>query len=527
MGIAQVSLHNHRRRRLLKAAGGSIATLGGLSFADVADAAERAGPAIDRDTLVVGLNAGFANLDGVVAGTGDSDRYTLSVFDRLYAFDPSGNLTPSLATSVEVSANGLEYVYRLRSGVKFHDGSTLSAEDVKFTMEFALDPGTRSARRPYFAPYVDGVDVIDPLTVRFRLKTRDGAFQNKLAGYLPIIPRRYGSGQTAIEFFARSPVASGPYRVKSLAPDGSQLELERFDGYWGRKPALKRIVFRAIKDDSNRINALLAGEIDLVEGVPAQDFARLNANPAFAGVTNPVAAPLFVRTYTVDPALPTHHREVRQALNHAIDKDAFVKTVLHGIGEPLASGISRHYPYGADRSLQPYPYDPAKAHALLAQAGFPRGFKTRLMISSQFPREIAEVVAAYWSQVGVQAQIQVVDYATWVLWNDTRRTQPMTVQMVANAIYDPTHPVGGLYVRSGSWSDYSNPEVERLFEQATQTVGSTARGQLFERIDRILHDDAAAVYLSEIHRIYGRKQALAWRPTEGTAALNFIDARWS
>ncbi|WP_213765526.1 ABC transporter substrate-binding protein [Caballeronia sp. dw_19] len=523
MGIRQVSLHNQRRRRLLKAAAGGIAALGGLP----AEAGEPAAPAIDRDTIVIGLNAGFANLDGVVAGTGDSDRYTLSVFDRLYAFDRSGNLAPSLATSVEVAADGLAYVYRLRPGVKFHDGGTLGAADVKFTMEFALDPDTRSARRPYFAPYVDGIDVIDPLTVRFRLKAHDGAFQNKLAGYLPIIPHRYGSGQPAVQFFARSPIASGPYRVKSLAQDGSQLELERFDDYWGEKPAIKRIVFRAIKDDSNRINALLAGEVDLVEGVPAQDFARLNANRAFTAITNPVAAPLFVRPYTTDPALPTHHREVRQALNYAIDKDAFVKTVLQGIGEPLASGISRHYPYGADRSLQPYPYDPAKARALLAQAGFPRGFQTKLMISSQFPREISEAVAAYWAQVGVQAQIQVVDYATWILWNDTRRTRPMTVQMVANAIYDPAHPVGGLYVRSGTWSDYSNPEVESLFEEASQTVGNVARGRLFERIDRILHDDAAAVYLSEIHRIYGHKQALTWRPTEGTAALNFVDAHWS
>lgn len=500
--------------------------MGALAGLPLAKAGERTGPAIDRDTLVIGLAAGFANLDGVVAGTGDSDRYSLSVFDRLYAFDHSGNLAPSLATSVDISSNGLEYLYRLRPGVKFHDGTTLSAEDVKFTMEFALDPLTRSARRPYFAPYVDRVEVIDPLTVRFRLKVRDGAFQNKLAGYLPIISRRHGSGQAAVEFFSRSPIASGPYKVKSLAPDGSQLELERFDGYWGKKPSIKRLVFRTIKDDSNRINALLAGEVDLVEGVPAQDFARLNANQAFTAVANPVAAPLFVRPYTTDPTLPTYHREVRQALNHAIDKNAFVKTVLNGIGEPLASGISRHYPYGADQSLKPYPYDPAKARALLAQAGFAQGFQTKLLISTQFPREIAETVAAYWAQIGVQAQIQVVDYATWIQWNDTHRTRPMTVQMVANAIYDPAHPVGGIYVRSGTWSDYSNPEIESLFEQSSQLVGATARGRLFERIDQILHDDAAAIYLSEIHRVYGHKQALSWLPTKGTAALDFTNARW-
>lgn len=516
------------RRRQLLLATGSMAALAGLSLAGIplAQAQGRSGPAVDRDTLVIGLSTGFANLDGVVAGTGDSDRYSLSVFERLYAFDHTGHLTPSLATSFDVSQDGLAYVFHLRPGVNFHDGTPLTAEDVKFTMEFALDPRTRSARRPYFAPYVDGVDALDARTVRFRLKTPDGAFQNKLAGYLPIISGRHGSGQDAVEFFARTPVASGPYQVKTLAPDGSQLELVRFEDYWGKKPAIRRIVFRAIKDDSNRVNALLAGEIDLIENVPAQDYARLNSNHAFTAITNAVAAPLFVRPYTNDPSLPTHRREVRQALNYAIDKDAFVKTVLVGIGEPLASGISRHYPYGADRSLKPYPYDPAKARALLAQAGFPNGFETRLQISAQFPREYAEAVAAYWSQIGVQARVQVVDYATWVAWNDTRRTTPMTIQMVANAIYDPAHPVGGLFVKSGTWSDYTNPQVEALFAQSARTVGDSARGRLFEQIDRILHDDAAAIYLSEIHRIYGHKQALQWTPHVGTAALDFSEARW-
>gem|GEM_PF-5096443 len=122
-------------------------------------------PALDKDTLVVGLDKGFANLNAVVAVTSDSDRYTLLVFDRLFAFDKIGNLQPSLATSVEISPDGLAYTYRLREGVRFHDGSALTADDVKFTMAFALDPLTKSSRQAFFAPYVEGIDVLDPLTV--------------------------------------------------------------------------------------------------------------------------------------------------------------------------------------------------------------------------------------------------------------------------------------------------------------------------------------------------------------------------
>jgi len=519
------------RRSLLKASM-AMAAVAGLGRASGVWAASTQGPAVDKDTLVIGLDKGFVNLNGVVAGTGDSDRYTLQVFDRLYAFDSKGVLQPSLATAFEIAADGLSYTYHLRPGVKFHHGGTLSADDVKFTMEFALDPANKSARRAFFAPFVDGVEVLDASTVRFRLLKPDGAFHNKLAGYLPIIPRNYSLGGkggevSALEFFARSPVAAGPYRVVSLSTDGSLLELERFDDYWGPKPAIKRIVFRAIKDASNRLNALLAGEIDLVVGVPAQDFARLGASADFAAIANPVAAPLLVRPYTTDPQLPLADVKVRQALNYALDKNAIIKTVLQGIGEPLASGISRHYPYGFDPTLQPYAYDPAKARELLSAAGFAKGFSTKLLISSDTPKEVAEAVAAYWSQVGVIAQIQVVDYATWTIWNDTRRTTPMTVQQVANAIYDPSHPVGGLFVKSGAWSDYSNPEVEALFAEAAHTSDTAGRSALFQRISRLLHDDAAAIFISEIHRVYGRKKGLQWAPTGGTAALRLLDARWA
>lgn len=518
-------LIDERRRGILKASV-ALAGVAALGQTSMVWSASNETPAIDKDTLVIGLDKGFVNLNGVVAGTGDSDRYTLQVFDRLFGFDAAGILQPSLATAYEVSADGLSYTYHLRPDVKFHHGGTLSADDVKFTMEFALDPANKSARRAFFAPFLDAVEVPDAATVRFRLSKPDGAFHNKLAGYLPIIPRDYGSAVPALEFFSRSPIAAGAYKVVTLSADGNHLELERFDGYWGPKPAIKRIIFRAIKDASNRVNALLAGEIDLVVGVPAQDFARLNGSGDFSAVSNPVAAPLMVRPYTSDPQLPLSHVEVRQALNYALDKNAIIKTVLQGIGEPLASGISRHYPYGYDSSLQPYPYDPGKARELLTAAGFSKGFSTKLMISSDTPKEIAEAVAAYWSQVGVIAQIQVVDYATWVLWNDTRRTTPMTVQQVANAIYDPSHPVGGLFVKSGPWSDYSQPEVESLFAEAAHTADRAGRDEIFRRISRILHDDAAAVFISEIHRVYGRKKNLEWAPIPGTAALRLHEARW-
>ncbi|MGI4812749.1 MAG: ABC transporter substrate-binding protein [Janthinobacterium lividum] len=511
------------RRTLLKlAVAGTGMQLGGA----LAWAATRP-YAADRDTLVIGVDKNFASLNGVIAGTGDSDRYGLQVFDKLYTFDAAGLPTPELATAVDISADGLRYTYHLRRGVKFQNHRELTSADVKFTMEFALDPINRSARRPFFAPSVDGVETPDPYTAVFRLKIADAAFANKIAGYLPILPKDYGSSQPAGDFFARSPIGAGPYRVKSFSTDNETLELERFDDYWGPKPSIRRLVFKTLKDEGNRVNALLAGEVDVVVGVPYQDFARLQNNANVTAVTNPAAAPFIARPFANDPKLPYYKREVRQALNYAIDKDAIVKSVLHGIGEPLASGISRYYPYGSDSRIKPYPYDPKRARELLTQAGFANGFDTQLIISSENPRALAEAVAAYWGQVGVRAKIQVVDYASWVARNNTHMAGPVTIQQVANAIYDPIHPVTGLYSKGGSWSDYSNPEIEQLLTKLSNTPDRQQRDLLFQRIDDILHDDAAAIYISEILRVYARKRTLQWAPTRGTAALDFRKAAWS
>jgi len=482
-------------------------------------------PAVDRDTVVVGLEKEFQNLDGLVAVSGESLRYGWQIYDTLYGFDVKGTLVPRLATGLEISPDGLTYTYKLRGGVKFHDGSAFTSADVKASIDHILKPENKSTRRPYFAPIVAAVETPDPLTAVIRLKVPDGAFANKIAGYLYIIPGAYVAGLPSGDAFAQAPVSLGPYRIKDYKV-GQNLVLERFEEYWGEKPAIKTLVFKVIPEPSSRVNALLTGEIDLAVVVPLPDYERLKKEPGLDVVANPVASPLYVRLYTNRPDLPIAKREVRQALSYAVDSKAIIKGVLHGVGEPLATFVSKHYPYGSDPDLKPYPYDPKKAKELLAKAGYPNGFDTRLYSGTDQPKEVAEALAAYWAQIGVKTDIQRVDYASWGRLNNTHKSDPMTVSQFTNAIYDPIHPVGGAFAKDGSWSDYYNADVEALLDEVNRTTDTTQRGAIFKTVGKILNEDAAAIFISELYYVFGKKKSLDWEIQQGSGFLSFRKVGW-
>jgi peptide/nickel transport system substrate-binding protein len=483
-------------------------------------------PAVDRETIVIGLGKEIDNFDPQAAATGDSQRYGWAMFDTLYRFDHKGNVEPALATSYEISPDRLSYTFKLRPGLKFHNGEVLDAEDVKFSMERILDPATKSTRRPFFANLVQEVLVADPQTVTIKISRPDGAFINKLAGYFYILPKDHiqSLGTAA---FGTSPVGSGPYKIVERQT-AKKYVLERNDDYWGEKPKIKRLVWLLIPEPSSRANALITGEIDLADLVSNDDVPRLKKTSHIEIERAAQSSPLHIRLYSNRPELPQSKPEVRQALNYAIDANAIIDTVLNGIGKPMATFISSYYPYGVNKDLKPYPYDPKKAKELLAKAGYPKGFKTSLYLytGSLEQQRLAEVVAAYWSEVGIETELKPLNYSAWSGLNNTHQTVPMTVMQFANAMYDPIHPVSGGFKKGATWSDYENPKIEELLAKVEPIDDRAQRDAIFKEIGKILHDDAAAVYISELYVLFARKTDLRWRMQEGSGYYNFRDISW-
>lgn len=495
------------------------------SLGPTATAASPTAPAVNRDTLVVALDKEIQSLDAQVTASGDSQRYAMQIYDTLYGFDAKGNVVPRMAESYKESDDRLSYTFNLRRGIKFHNGDPFTAEDVKYSIERIIDPASKSTRRPYFAPFVDNVQTPDSQTVVIKLKQPDGVFMNKIAGFLFIVGKSYASKLATPEAFAAAPIGTGPYRVKENKI-GQYLEMERFDGYYGEKPAIRTLIYKYIPEGSSRVNAIISGEVDIAALIPLPDVERLKKEAALVVITNPVSSPMHVRLYSDVPGEPLSKKNVRLALNYAIDANAIIKGVFHGVGAPMGTFISRYYPYGGDPSIGPYAYDPAKAKALLVQAGYPNGFDITLNDAVGTPKELAEAVAAYWSQVGVRTKINRIDYAAWSRLNNTHKTGPATTTQFTNAIYDPIHPIAGSFSKDGPWANYSSREVEDLLKKLDTTSGPEARGAIFRKIGKLLHDDAAAVLVTELFNVYAKKKDLTWEVQQGSGFLNFRKVEW-
>ncbi|CAG9254769.1 ABC transporter substrate-binding protein [Paraburkholderia unamae] len=510
--------------RTLRALASALLCAGFLGHAPAASAAAGK-PAVDRQTLVVVLSSEPGNLDPQVAPSVDSAKFAWNVFDTLYGFDGHGNLVPRLATAYRLSEDGLTWTFTLRRGVTFQNGDPFTSKDVKYSIERVLDPATRSTRRPYFVNTVAAVSTPDDSTVVVKLAERDGAFLNKLAGYLYIVPQKYTQSLPNPQAFALAPIGTGPYRIASHTV-GQSIELTRYDGFWGAKPAIATIRYRFIGEPSSRVNAVLNGEADLATEVSANDAERLRSDDRVAVVSVPGGSPLHVRIYSNDPKTPFSKRDVRLALNYAIDRDALIKSVFRGAASPLGSTIPSSYPYGSNPDLKPFPYDPAKARQLLAQAGYPKGFDTSLYCAAAFPRTLCEAVAAYWAQIGVRAQIKVIDYVAFNRINNVHQSGPLAFSEFGNAIYDPIHVIGGSVSKNGTWSDYYNPEVQALIDKVNGESDRTKRDELFHQILSLTRDDGQAVLIAELKLNYVKNPGLTWQPQVAGWNLDFRNASW-
>jgi peptide/nickel transport system substrate-binding protein len=507
--------------RLIRSA--TIATL--VAAALAAGGPARAKPAVDKETVVFGIGRDIAMLDAQVDNTGNSDRYAWQLFDNLYTFDKKGRLAPQIATGYTMSSDQLAYRFTLRKDVSFHDGTRLTATDVKFSLDRIMDPAVKSTRRPYFADTVESVTAVDDHTVVVKLKKVDAVFMNKVAAFVAIVPMAYTRSLPDTEAFSRAPVGAGPYKLVEHKL-GQSLVLERFDGYYGAKPGIKRLVYKVIPEASSRVNALLTNEVDMIDNVPPTDVARVGSAPERETVAVPMGSPLHVRLYTTTPGTPLHDRRVRLALNHAVDVNAIIENVMKGVGKPLTTFISSYYPIGAGEGLKPYAYDPALAKRLLAEAGYPKGFDTELMSPTSYPKEVTEAIVAYWSQVGVRAKIKMLDFPAWTRLNNTKKSGPMTIMQYSNAMYDPITAIQGTASKAGTWSDYDNPEVEALIAKTGSVTDPAERDKLFKQIGKLMRDDGHAVLISELFSVFAKDRQLEWEPQYGYSFYDLRTLRW-
>jgi ABC-type transport system substrate-binding protein len=464
--------------------------------------------------LTVALSVEVLSLDTHRSTGTPAEIVRKHIYEGLVKADEQNQISPLLATGWEVSEDQKTWTFTLRDDVMFHDGTPFNAEAVKVNLERLIDPNSGSERTGQYA-FIDKVDVVDEFTVAITTKEPFGAFLANMA---------FGGGSfmspAALEKYGQDigshPVGTGPYMFKEQV-GGESVTLVRNENYWGEAPYFDEIEFVVVKEDATRVNLLQTGQVDFIVNVPAVDIPLLEANPDLAVTIRPSTRVAHIGINTMKG--PLQDVRVRQALNYAIDREALVDGVLGGVGLPATSIVSPMTWGYAD--VSPYTYDPDKARELLAEAGYPNGFKAKLWTPSGryfMDKQTAEAVQAMFADIGVETDLQVLD---WGAYLDELRKTPEDgndVELYLLGWETTTGEAGYILERvfdsasvpPAGWNTmfYTSDELDQLTAEAQSTTDQTVRAELLGQAQAVAVDDAPWVLLYVYQQIVAHRADL-------------------
>ena len=457
--------------------------------------------------LIYARGADAMSLDPILVEDGESAKPIGNIYDNLVQYKAgSTEIEPGLATEWSTSSDGKEWTFKLRQGVKFHDGTPFNAEAVKFSIERQLPPN-QTADMPY-ADFsfgmVDKVTVVDDNTVKFSLKYPYAPFLLNLAMVLtaPIVSpeavKKWGKD------FGQHPVGTGPYVFDKWDKD-DKIVLKANKDYWRGKPKIDTVMFQVVKENSVRANKLLAGEVDIIDGIDPNDIERIKADKNIDFIDAPGMNINYLGLRT--DRKPFDDPRVREAVSRAINRDELVQSLYKGQAM-VANGPLPPILFGFDKDLQPYGYDPEKAKQLLKDAGYDNNLKIDLL-SYPNPRPynaiggdtLATALAGYLAKVGITVNIQS---AAWKEHKDNVKNGKGQAYLYG-WIGDNGDPDNFLYallhssqIGQGRLNDakYKNSEFDDLLTQAQQTSDAKQRQSLYAKAQEILVKDAPWVFIS-------------------------------
>ncbi len=460
-------------------------------------------------TLVFGRGFDSVGLDPAHEVDGESFKVIENLFEGLVRYaDESTEIEPCLAASWETSPDGLAWTFHLRDGVRFHDGTALDAEAAVFSFLRQMD---RDPPHPFHEvggnyPFwramgmqdvVADVAAPDPRTVVFTLRRPSAPFLANLAMPFAAIVSPAAVARDRAGFFKR-PVGTGPYRFVEWVKD-DHLTLERFPGYWGEKAGLDRLVFRSLPENTVRLLAFERRELGGMDGIVPTDVPELERDSTVTLLRQPGMNVAFLAMNCAKP--PFDDLRVRQAVNHAVDRAAILHGLYRGLGVvaagPLPPGL-----WSFDDSLAPYPYDPARARALLAAAGLAGGFDTTLWAMAgprpymPEPEKVAQAIQADLARVGIRARIVTYEWGTY-LDLVQRGKHDLCLYGWTGDNGDPDDFLYALLDRevaaafpSTNVAFYRGEEMHALLGEAQRATDHARRADLYRKAQEIAHRDA-------------------------------------
>jgi len=434
-------------------------------------------------TLAMQLEPPHLDPTSAAAGAIDSVLYS-NVFEGLTRFASDGSIIPGLAQSWMISDDGLTYTFKLAEGVTFHDSTALDAEDVKFSLDRARAEDSANAQKALFASIAD-VEAVDASTVKITLSAPNGSLLFNLAWGDAVIV-----APESIENIKQAPVGTGAFKFANWV-QGDNITLEKNADYWGTPAKLDKVTFKFISDPTAAFAAVMAEDVDVFAGYPApENVPQFEADPRFQVIVGNTEGETILSTNNKMPQFD--NVKVREAMAHAIDRQAIIDGAMFGLGTPIGTHFAPHNPDYVDLTAGSA-YDPEKAKALLAEAGFAEGFTTTLKLPPpSYARRGGEIIAAQLREVGIQTEITNLEWAQWL--EEVFKGKDFGLTIVSH-----TEPMDiGIYARPDYYFQYDDADFQAMNTALEAEADPAKRSALLDQMQRKISGDYVNGYLFQL-----------------------------
>jgi len=404
-----------------------------------------------------------------------------AIHDAVVKPMPGNLMAPSLAESWTVSADQKVYEFKLREGVKFHNGDPLTAEDVKFS--FLRAKGSKILHEK-----VREVTVVDPHRVRFQLTDAWPDFipfyGTLVSGASWVVPKKYVE-RVGDDGFKKHPIGLGPYKFVSHTP-GIELIMEAYEGYWRKMPSVKRLVFKSVPEATTRMAMLKKGEVDIAYLLDVPQAQEVKRDPTLKLAFSGGIATFFLDFLDQwDPKSPWADRRVRLAANYAIDRRGLSDAETLGASRPAAGIVPRAFDFALP--TEPYPYDPAKAKQLLAEAGYPNGFDAGELHQTPPYFSMGEGIMGYLGAVGIKLKMRPMERATFITALLSKKLRGVCV--CATALYgNAASRMSELIPSTGAYAYGGYPDIDGLYKEQAFVTDRRKREALLHQIQQLVHE---------------------------------------
>jgi len=450
-----------------------------------------------KGTLRVAISTEPDTLDAPITAERQASNVARQMFDSLLWINDKGELEPELAESWEISKDGLEYIFHLRKGVTFHNGEPFNADAVLFSWEHYRNPDLPWNERWRMA---DSMEKIDDYTIKITTKEPKPLLLRTIAISWAISPPKYFAEVGDVQF-GKKPVGTGPFMFVEWVPN-DHITLKANPNYWRKGyPKVENLIFRPIPESATRVAAIQTGEVDIVGRLSSEEAKSLLGVPGVQVIRYPVARIYYIafNNLTTGVGKPTEDPRVRQAMNYAVDVQAIIDALFDGYAKRATGYVATgELGYGA---VEPFEYDPEKAKALLAEAGYPDGFEMDFACPagaySHF-EEVCEAVQGYLEKVGIKTNLQIMESAHYWDLEAKKELPPLFGDSWSEQSGEAYNRMAGALLGwEASYSSWGDEKIISMLRQIATTVDEQARKKLYEELQVYMKENPPFIYLYE------------------------------